>query len=226
MVKKKSAENYDGSPYVTTLLSSCLWTFYGVLDPDDGVLIVTVNAVGIVTQVIYLAILLFYYPKPKKVKYIGFVILDLAFFGVVMAITLLAFHGGAHRTFMGILCATFSVVMYAAPLTVVVPNAAGILLGGIQLLVYFIYDKKSSKSAQMAIEDSIDIVKEGIDVEKLGDVKLGVVDGAKTKSQSLRNPSLSRQYSFKQVVETRFTGTNGARTNPAHESDVENGGIQ
>ncbi|KAM7469867.1 hypothetical protein LguiA_008050 [Lonicera macranthoides] len=222
MVKKKSAENYDGSPYVTTLLSSCLWTFYGVLDPDDGVLIVTVNAVGIVTQVIYLAILLFYYPKPKKVKYIGFVILDLAFFGVVMAITLLAFHGGAHRTFMGILCATFSVVMYAAPLTVVVPNAAGILLGGIQLLVYFIYDKKSSKSAQMAIEeDSIDKVKQGIDIEKLGDV-----DGAKTKSQSLRNPSLSRQYSFKQVIETRFTGANGARTNPPHESDVENGGIK
>lgn len=72
MVKKKSAENYDGSPYVTTLLSSCLWTFYGVLDPDDGVLIVTVNAVGIVTQVIYLAILLFYYPKPKKVIHFYF----------------------------------------------------------------------------------------------------------------------------------------------------------
>lgn len=104
-----------------------------------------------------------------------------------------------------------------------VPNAAGILLGGIQLLVYFIYDKKSSssKSAEMAVEEgSIDIVKEGIDVEKLGDV-----DGAKIKSQSLRNDSLSRQYSLKQVIETRSALANGARANPPHESDVENGGI-
>lgn len=67
IVKKKSAEHYDGSPYVTSLLSCCLWTFYGILDPDDGVLVVTVNAIGMLSQVIYLVLLLLYYPKDKKV---------------------------------------------------------------------------------------------------------------------------------------------------------------
>lgn len=69
IVKKKSSENYDGSPYVTSLLSCCLWTFYGVLDPDDGVLVISVSAIGVVSQVIYLALLLLYYPRDKKVSF-------------------------------------------------------------------------------------------------------------------------------------------------------------
>ncbi|KAI3448545.1 hypothetical protein Pfo_005210 [Paulownia fortunei] len=122
IVKKKSSENYKGVSYATTLLSTSLWTFYGTLDPDDGVLIVTVNAVGVASQAVYLVLFLFYASKERKVKYFGLVLLDLLFLGIVIAITLVAFHGSSRRTFIGVLCATFTIAMYAAPLSAVVKS--------------------------------------------------------------------------------------------------------
>ncbi|GJS98471.1 bidirectional sugar transporter SWEET16-like protein [Tanacetum coccineum] len=116
IVKGKSAENYNGTPYVTTLLSCSLWILYGLLDPDDGVLIVTVNAAGVTMQALYLIIFFIYSSKEKRVKYFGFVILDIVFLGMVLAFTLVAFEEGSRRTFTGILCATFTTMMYAAPL--------------------------------------------------------------------------------------------------------------
>ncbi|KAK2965877.1 hypothetical protein RJ640_024719, partial [Escallonia rubra] len=258
IVKKKSAANYDGSPYVTCLLSSFLWLFYGLLDPDDGVLIVTVSVIGVASQTIYLALLLAYYPKEKKVKYTGFIIMDIVIFGTVIAITLLAFEESARRAFTGILTATFSVVSYAAPLTVVrtvmrtksveympffliltlfasglawtafallvgdfyvlVPNAAGIVLGAIQLIVYFIYMKRSSKA--MADEGSADMVEEGDTMQDFD------VDGvAKEKNQTLRSPSLSRQYSVKELVKTLSFIPNESRASLQPQSDVESGAI-
>nr|XP_043625414.1 bidirectional sugar transporter SWEET16-like [Erigeron canadensis] len=120
IVKKKSAENYNGTPYVATLLSCSLWILYGLLDPDDGLLIVTVNAAGVTMQALYLIILFVYSSKEKRVKYFGFVILDIVFFGMVVAFTLVAFKEGSRRTFTGALCATFTTMMYAAPLAALV----------------------------------------------------------------------------------------------------------
>ncbi|XP_057778759.1 bidirectional sugar transporter SWEET16-like [Salvia miltiorrhiza] len=119
IVKKKSSENYKGVPYVTTLLSTSLWTLYGAVDPDDGVLIVTVNSVGIASQAAYLLLFLFYASKERKVKYLGLVVLELLFLGIVIAATLGVFHGDLRRTFVGVLCATFTIAMYAAPLSAV-----------------------------------------------------------------------------------------------------------
>ncbi|KAL8257545.1 hypothetical protein R6Q59_029586 [Mikania micrantha] len=116
IVKRKSAENYNGTPYVATLLSCSLWILYGILDPDDGLLIVTVNAAGATMQALYLILLFIYSSKEKRVQYFGFVILDIVFFGIVLAFTLVAFGEGSRRTFTGVLCATFTLMMYAAPL--------------------------------------------------------------------------------------------------------------
>ncbi|KAL0375780.1 UNVERIFIED_CONTAM: Bidirectional sugar transporter SWEET16 [Sesamum calycinum] len=218
IVKKKSSENYKGVPYVTTLLSTSLWTFYGALDPDDGVLIVTVNAVGVVSQAAYLVLFLFYASKERKVKYFGLVVLDLLFLGVVIATTLAAFHGSARRTFIGVLCATFTIAMYAAPLSavravirtksvkympfllsfsllvnaaawftfamllkdyyVLVPNAVGIVLGSLQLIVYVVYKKKSSSS------EFIDTMADG---EKLANKAIETQDVEQGNDKSWRN---------------------------------------
>ncbi|KAH6762518.1 hypothetical protein C2S52_019951 [Perilla frutescens var. hirtella] len=175
IVKKKSSENYKGVPYVTTLVSTSLWTLYGALDPDDGILIVTVNAVGVASQAAYLFLFLFYASKERKVKYLGFVVVDLVFVGIVIAITLGVFHGNSRRTFIGVLCAAFTIAMYAAPLSAVrnvvgtksveympfwlsfslVVNATvwfsfAILLKDyyVLLIVYFMYKNKSPSSHQ------------------------------------------------------------------------------
>ncbi|KAI3788808.1 hypothetical protein L2E82_01586 [Cichorium intybus] len=116
IVKRKSADNYNGTPYIATFLSCSLWILYGLLDPDEGLLIVTVNAAGVAMQSLYLALLFIYSSKEKRVKYFGFVILDIVCFGIVVAFTLVAFEGSSRRTFTGVLCATFTTMMYAAPL--------------------------------------------------------------------------------------------------------------
>lgn len=118
VVKKKSTEDYKGLPYITTLMSTCLWTFYGLLNPD-GLLVITVNGAGAVLQFIYVTLFLIYAPKDTKVKMVRLVaILNIGFVGAVIAVTLLAFHGSMRLTFTGFICAGLTIGMYAAPLLV------------------------------------------------------------------------------------------------------------
>ncbi|CAL5380636.1 unnamed protein product [Camellia sinensis] len=118
VVKKKSTENYKALPYITTLLSTSLWTFYGILKPG-GLLILTVNGAGAVLQFIYVTLFLIYAPRDIKVKSMKLVaILDVGFLGVVIAVTMLTVHGSLRLTFVGILCAALTIGMYAAPLAV------------------------------------------------------------------------------------------------------------
>lgn len=67
IVKKKSTLNYEGLPYVTTLLSTSLWTYYGLLKPN-GLLVVTVNGAGSVMQSIYVILFLIYAPTHTRVS--------------------------------------------------------------------------------------------------------------------------------------------------------------
>lgn len=67
-MKKKSTENYKGIPYITTLLSTSLWSFYGILKPG-GLLVLTVNGAGAIMQFIYVTLFLIYAPRDVKVRY-------------------------------------------------------------------------------------------------------------------------------------------------------------
>ncbi|KAM7478332.1 hypothetical protein LguiA_026545 [Lonicera macranthoides] len=117
VVKKKSTENYKGIPYITTLLSTSLWTFYGLINPD-GLLVVTVNGAGAALQFIYVVLFLIYSPKDTKIKSLKLAgLLNIGFFGAVIIITLLAFHGGVKLTFVGVICAGLTIGMYASPLS-------------------------------------------------------------------------------------------------------------
>ncbi|XP_018806193.1 bidirectional sugar transporter SWEET16-like [Juglans regia] len=117
VVKRKSTENYKGIPYVTTLLSTSLWTFYGLLNPN-GLLVITVNGAGAIFQAIYVILFLVYAPMDKKVQTGTLVaIFNVGFLGLVIAVTLLAMHGSLRLTFVGILCVVLTIGMYAAPLS-------------------------------------------------------------------------------------------------------------
>ncbi|PIN05381.1 Multitransmembrane protein [Handroanthus impetiginosus] len=117
VVKKKSTENYKGLPYITTLLSTSLWTFYGLLK-TDGLLVVTVNGAGAALHVIYVILFLIYAPKNVKVKSMKLVgAVNIAFLGAVIIVTLLALRGDTRVTLVGLLCAALTIGMYAAPLS-------------------------------------------------------------------------------------------------------------
>ncbi|XP_073311901.1 bidirectional sugar transporter SWEET16-like [Primulina huaijiensis] len=116
IVKKKSTENYKGVPYITTLLSTSLWSYYGLLK-SGGLLIVTVNGAGAALHVIYVTLFLFYASNIIKIKYMKLVAaINIGFLGAVILVTQLAFHGSLRLTLIGILCAALTIGMYAAPL--------------------------------------------------------------------------------------------------------------
>ncbi|KAI3968123.1 hypothetical protein MKW92_027327 [Papaver armeniacum] len=116
IVKKKSTENFKGIPYICTLLSTSLWTYYGLLKPD-GMLIITVNGAGAILQAIYVTLFIIYAPKDSKITHLKLVgILNVGFCGAVLLITLLATHGSLRLTIVGFICAGVTLGMYGAPL--------------------------------------------------------------------------------------------------------------
>nr|WME85014.1 transporter SWEET16 [Impatiens uliginosa] len=117
VVKNKSTENYKCHPYITTLLSTSLWTFYGLLKPD--MLVITVNGAGAFLQFIYVTLFIVYAPRNVKLKSLKLVgVLNVVFMGSVIAVTFFAFHGNLRKTFVGFLCSALTIGMYAAPMTV------------------------------------------------------------------------------------------------------------
>lgn len=145
-MKTKSTESFKGLPYITTLLSTSLWTFYGLLKPG-GLLVVTVNGVGTVLQAIYIILFLIYAPNDTRVtlflslytyvcslcgsilvrvgwfqakmaKLVG--MLNVGFFGAVVVVTLLSVHASMRLLVVGFLCAALTVGMYASPMAAMV----------------------------------------------------------------------------------------------------------
>ncbi|CAK9147320.1 unnamed protein product, partial [Ilex paraguariensis] len=137
------------------------------------------------------------------VKALVFVaILNIAFPGSVIVVTLLAFHGSARRTFIGIFCAAVTVAMYAAPLSVMrtVANAIGIVSGSAQLIIYMIYKDKSSlvESEKTEVKEaSIHKLEEGIKAQDMNEFDEGKL---KSRSATLPKPSISRAYTINKLM--------------------------
>ncbi|XP_058083495.1 bidirectional sugar transporter SWEET16-like isoform X2 [Magnolia sinica] len=116
VVRNRSTEDFDSLPYVCTLLSTSLWTYYGVTKPG-GLLIATVNSVGIVLELIYVSLFLIYAPSRTRIKTAILVgILDVGFLGGVILTTRLAMHGSLRVTVIGFMCAGLSLFFYGSPL--------------------------------------------------------------------------------------------------------------
>lgn len=206
-MKKKSTENYKGDPYITTLLSTSLWSFYGLLKPG-GLLVVTVNGAGVVFQLVYVALFLAYAPKNIKVKTArSIVVLNVGFLGSVILVTLLAMHENLRLTFAGILCAVFTIGMYASPLSVMVPNSIGFLLGSVQLILYAAYENKSTSTestVEMEEEGSVRLMKGTMEMGASGDDgdEAHLKNRGLSKGMSLPKPQINRENSLKGIVKT------------------------
>uniref|UniRef100_A0A0E0KDJ6 Bidirectional sugar transporter SWEET n=1 Tax=Oryza punctata TaxID=4537 RepID=A0A0E0KDJ6_ORYPU len=116
IVRSKSTEDFRWLPYVTTLLSTSLWTFYGLLKPG-GLLIVTVNGAGATLEAIYVMLYLAYAPKEIKAKMVKVVLaVNVGAMAAAVVVALVALHGGVRLFVVGVLCAALTIGMYAAPM--------------------------------------------------------------------------------------------------------------
>ncbi|KAJ0979785.1 hypothetical protein J5N97_015259 [Dioscorea zingiberensis] len=119
IVKNQSTEDFEPTPYVVTLLGSSLWVYYGLTKPD-GLLVATVNTVGILLETIYVSLfLLFSSSSSIRMKTAMLVIgLDIGFFGLVVLATQTLMNGSLRLSIIGIICACLNILMYGSPLAI------------------------------------------------------------------------------------------------------------
>ncbi|KAA8545189.1 hypothetical protein F0562_019922 [Nyssa sinensis] len=116
IVKRRSTEEFESLPYICTLLSSSLWTYYGVTKPKSF-LVATVNGFGAVVEIIYVSIFLIFAPPRIKAKTAVLALtLDVGFLVAVILVTHLAMHGDLQIDVIGFVCAGLNIVMYGSPL--------------------------------------------------------------------------------------------------------------
>jgi solute carrier family 50 protein (sugar transporter) len=120
IVKKRDVEQFVPDPYLATFLNCALWVFYGLpIVHPNSILVVTINGTGLAIEIVYLFVFFAYAPKPKRLKMLGVLAVELAFLVAIAAGVLLGAHTHEKRSLIvGSVCIFFGTLMYAAPLTV------------------------------------------------------------------------------------------------------------
>ncbi|XP_012841128.1 PREDICTED: bidirectional sugar transporter SWEET9-like [Erythranthe guttata] len=132
--KKKSSKSFQSIPYSVAFFSASLLLYYGFLK-TNAYMIVSINGIGCVIEAIYLVIYLIYAPNKAKVrKYIFAIILfilqiftmkliivfNVGGLGLITGVSLVAFKGVKRVSFVGWVCAIFTIAVFAAPLSIMV----------------------------------------------------------------------------------------------------------
>lgn len=102
-----------------------------------------------------MSLFLIYAPPRIRVKTgVLVAILNVGFLGVAVVVTHFAWQGDLRISVIGVLCAGPCILMYGSPLSIMVPNGIGLLLGTAQLILYAIYsDPRGAKSSIQGFED-------------------------------------------------------------------------
>lgn len=69
IIKKKDTEEFKPDPYMATVLNCLFWIFYGMpFVHPDSTLVVTINAVGLALELIYLTVFVVYASAKGRVR--------------------------------------------------------------------------------------------------------------------------------------------------------------
>ncbi|CAN8233154.1 unnamed protein product [Cochlearia groenlandica] len=121
--KKKSVEEFQYVPYITTIMNCMLWVFYGLpVVHKDSILVSTINGIGLVIEAIYLAVYFLYcgHKKNARRNILGFLALEIVCVLAIVLITIFAIKDEfVKQTFVGVICDVFNIAMYASPMLVI-----------------------------------------------------------------------------------------------------------
>ncbi|KAL6840502.1 hypothetical protein ACP4OV_030312 [Aristida adscensionis] len=120
VLKAKSTEQFDGLPYLLSLLNCCICLWYGLPWVSDGrLLVATVNATGAVFQLAYISLFIFYADcRRTRLKITGLLVLVACGFALVAHASLAFFDEAARRQFVGVVSMASLISMFASPLAV------------------------------------------------------------------------------------------------------------
>ncbi|XP_047056969.1 bidirectional sugar transporter SWEET2b-like [Lolium rigidum] len=122
IMKAKSTEQFDGLPYMLSLLNCfiCLW--YGLPWVSDGrLLVATVNGTGAAFQLAYISLFFIYADSRKtRLKITGLLVLLVCGFALVAFSSLTCFDQRMRQQFVGVVSMVSLISMFASPLAVMV----------------------------------------------------------------------------------------------------------
>ncbi|OMO99542.1 SWEET sugar transporter [Corchorus olitorius] len=146
--RKKSTESFQSLPYQVALFSSMLWLYYALIK-KNAFLLITINSFGCVVETIYISLFLAYASKNSRMSAMKlFVSMNVGLFSLILIFTHFLVKGSIRIQVLGWICVAISVSVFAAPLSIVLPNVLGFILGMIQMLLYGIY-----RNSQKGIEE-------------------------------------------------------------------------
>ncbi|KAK7381386.1 hypothetical protein VNO78_34038 [Psophocarpus tetragonolobus] len=120
IIKNKAVEEFKPDPYLATVLNCAFWVFYGMpFVHPNSLLVVTINAVGLVFEFVYLGIFFTYATSKGRKKVLICLLIEAIFLAAIILITMLVLHGTHQRSLVvGVICDVFNVMMYVSPLTI------------------------------------------------------------------------------------------------------------
>ncbi|XP_042034591.1 bidirectional sugar transporter NEC1-like [Salvia splendens] len=116
--KRKSSEGFQALPYSVAFFSASLLLYYAFLK-TGAFMIITINGIGCFIETVYLLIYIIYAPKKSQLFTIGLVLIcNVGGLGLVMLVSLLAFHGASRVTLVGWICCILNLAVFAAPFSI------------------------------------------------------------------------------------------------------------
>ncbi|KAL4346676.1 hypothetical protein GQ457_17G024420 [Hibiscus cannabinus] len=123
VVRKRSTEEFSCIPYIVALSNCLLYTWYGlpvVSSKWENFPVITINGLGIILELSFIFIYLWFAPTRGKIKAGGITMVVVLIFSVTALVSAFVFHDHHHRkVLVGSVGLVASVAMYAAPLVVV-----------------------------------------------------------------------------------------------------------
>ncbi|XP_010519561.1 PREDICTED: bidirectional sugar transporter SWEET5 [Tarenaya hassleriana] len=118
--KARTVGEFKPDPYVATVLNCMMWSFYGMpFVHPDSLLVITINATGLLMELVYVAIFFYFSPWPSRKKITMALVIEVVFMATVILCTMYLLHTTKARSMLiGIMCIVFNIIMYASPLTV------------------------------------------------------------------------------------------------------------
>ncbi|XP_070663378.1 bidirectional sugar transporter SWEET1-like isoform X4 [Malus domestica] len=148
IMRKKCTEQFSGIPYVMTMLNCLLYAWYGLpFVSANNFLVSTVNGTGAAMELIYVLVFIIFAPKRERAKILGLFTAVLALFSAVALVSLFALHDKTRKLFCGLAATVFAIIMFSSPLSIMIPNGCGSVLGALQLILYFIYRDNKGKGS-------------------------------------------------------------------------------
>uniref|UniRef100_A0A7N0T430 Bidirectional sugar transporter SWEET n=1 Tax=Kalanchoe fedtschenkoi TaxID=63787 RepID=A0A7N0T430_KALFE len=125
-----------------------LYVYYALLKQENGMILITINTVGLIVETAYLVIYLIYATPYSRILTTRIIlILNLGTYGLVIFITSCAFKGEGQITAAGWTCAVFSVCVFIAPLSIMFPNILGFTFSIAQIALYAYHRNQPAQNA-------------------------------------------------------------------------------